>query len=63
MPEQYIGPTRELVPAAPAAAVAGLQIMGVALSDWVLLLTLIYTVVQLIISLPKLWKAIKSGWR
>ena len=37
----------EAVKAAPAVTVGGLTFFGVGLSDWVLLLTLIYTILQI----------------
>lgn len=52
---------RELVPAAPPAAVGGLQWAGFDLPTIVLVTTLIYTIVQLLLALPKLYNLIK-GW-
>lgn len=37
----------EAVKAGPAIAVSGLTFMGVALSDWLILLTIVYTLAQL----------------
>lgn len=37
----------EAAKAAPAVTVGGLTLFGVGLSDWVLLLTLIYTLLQI----------------
>lgn len=36
----------EITKAAPPVSVAGLSLAGVGLSDWVLVMTLIYTVLQ-----------------
>lgn len=41
--------TTELVKSAPPIAVGGLTLFGVGLSDWVLLMTLVYTVLQVYI--------------
>lgn len=42
--------------AAPPISVAGLALWGVPLSDWVLILTLIYTLFLLIDKAPVIWK-------
>lgn len=51
----------EAAKAAPAVTVGGLTLFGVGLSDWVLLATLIYTVLQVFFLLRdkcyKPWKA------
>lgn len=39
--------TVEAVKAGPAIAVSGLTFMGVGLSDWLILLTIVYTIAQL----------------
>lgn len=44
---------RDLLPAAPPVGVTGMTLMGMPLSEWVLILTLVYTAVQIIIVLPK----------
>jgi antibiotic biosynthesis monooxygenase (ABM) superfamily enzyme len=54
-------PARELVSAAPPVTAVGLHFAGIQLSDWVLLATLIYTVAQLILLLPRIKQTIK-GW-
>lgn len=45
----------EAARAAPAVTVGGLTLFGVALSDWVLLTTLVYTVLQLYFLLRDKW--------
>lgn len=52
---------RDLMPAAPPVAVGGMTWMGVPLSDWVLLVTLVYTGVQIVIVLPRAI-AVVRGW-
>lgn len=46
---------------APPVAVSGLTVAGVSLQDWVLILTALYTLVQLALSAPKLIQLLK-GW-
>ena len=38
----------------PPIAVSGLTLAGVQLQDWLIMTTLLYTVIQIIIALPKL---------
>jgi hypothetical protein len=45
----------EVAKMAPPAAVTGLSIAGVSLSDWLLLLTLVYTVLNLFFLLRDKW--------
>jgi antibiotic biosynthesis monooxygenase (ABM) superfamily enzyme len=52
---------RELVPATPPAAVAGLHLAGIQLADWALISTIIYTLMMAIVILPKVINTIK-GW-
>lgn len=52
---------RDLMPAAPPVGVAGMTYMGIPLSEWVLILTLVYTGVQIVIVLPKAI-AVVRGW-
>ena len=40
---------------APPVTAAGLTLMGVQLSDWLIIATLIYTVLQIALLLQKLW--------
>ena len=44
---------RELVPATPPAAVAGLTWAGIQLADWAYIVTIVYTVMMAIVLLPK----------
>lgn len=48
--------------ASPPVAVSGLTLVGVQLQDWLIIATLIYTVIQIIILLPKLKQSF-SEWR
>lgn len=41
---------------APPVTVAGLTLMGVQLSDWLIIATLIYTLLQIALSLQKVWQ-------
>ena len=43
-------------------AVSGLTLAGVQLQDWLIMATLLYTVIQIIIALPKLKQSFKE-WR
>lgn len=42
---------------APPVTAAGLTLMGVHLSDWLIIATLIYTLLQIALLLQKLWLA------
>ena len=46
----------------PPVIVSGLTLGGVQLQDWLIIATLIYTVIQIIILLPKLKQSFKE-WR
>ena len=46
----------------PPVVVSGLTLAGVQLQDWLIMATLLYTVIQIIIALPKLKKSF-SKWR
>lgn len=48
---------------APPVAAAGLTLMGVQLSDWLIIATLIYTVLQIGLLLQKLWLERKARQR
>ena len=41
---------------APPVTAAGLTLMGVQLSDWLIIATLIYTLLQIALLLQKLWQ-------
>lgn len=46
----------------PPVVVSGLTLAGVQLQDWLIIATLLYTVIQIIIALPKLKQSFKE-WR
>lgn len=46
----------------PPVIVSGLTVSGVQLQDWLILATILYTVIQIIIALPKLKQSFKE-WR
>lgn len=46
----------------PPLIVTGLTLAGIQLQDWLIMATIIYTVIQIIIALPKLKKSFNE-WR
>ena len=46
----------------PPVIVTGMTLMGIQLQDWLIITTLLYTVIQIIIALPELKKSLKE-WR
>ena len=46
----------------PPVVVSGLALAGVQLQDWLIMTTILYTVIQIIIALPKLKQSFKE-WR
>ena len=46
----------------PPVIVTGMTLAGVQLQDWLILATILYTVIQIIIELPKLKQSFKE-WR
>ena len=46
----------------PPIIVSGLTVTGVQLQDWLIMATILYTVIQIIIALPKLKQSFKE-WR
>jgi len=46
----------------PPVIVTGLTVAGVQLQDWLIMATILYTVIQIIIELPKLKQSFKE-WR
>ena len=46
----------------PPVIVTGMTLMGIQLQDWLIMATILYTVIQIIISLPELKKSF-SEWR
>ena len=46
----------------PPIIVTGMTLAGIQLQDWLIMATLLYTVIQIIIALPKLKQSFKE-WR
>ena len=46
----------------PPVIVTGMTLAGIQLQDWLIITTLLYTVIQIIIALPKLKQSLKE-WR
>ena len=46
----------------PPVIVTGMTLAGVQLQDWLIMATILYTVIQIIIALPKLKQSFKD-WR
>ena len=46
----------------PPVIVTGMTLMGIQLQDWLIMATILYTVIQIIIELPELKKSF-SEWR
>ena len=45
----------------PPVIVTGMTLAGIQLQDWLIMATIIYTVIQIIIALPELKKSLTSG--
>ena len=56
------GVTMAVAKTSPPVVVSGLTLAGVQLQDWLILATILYTVIQIIILLPKLKQSFKE-WR
>mgnify|MGYP003441705409 FL=1 len=56
------GLTMAAAKVSPPVIVSGLTVAGVQLQDWLIMATLLYTVIQIIIALPKLIQSFKE-WR
>lgn len=56
------GVTIAVAKTSPPVVVSGLTLAGVQLQDWLIIATLLYTVIQIIIALPKLKQSFKE-WR
>ena len=56
------GLTMAAAKVSPPVIVSGLTVAGVQLQDWLIMATILYTVIQIIILLPKL-KHSFSEWR
>jgi len=46
----------------PPIIVTGMTVAGIQLQDWLIIATILYTVIQIIIALPKLKQSFKE-WR
>ena len=46
----------------PPLIVTGMTLAGIQLQDWLIMATILYTVIQIIIALPKLKQSLKE-WR
>lgn len=46
----------------PPVIVTGMTLMGIQLQDWLIMATILYTIIQIIIALPKLKKSFNE-WR
>ena len=60
--QHFGGVSMAVAKAFPPIAVSGLTLAGVQLQDWLIMTTLLYTVIQIIIALPKLKQSFKE-WR
>ena len=56
------GVTMAAIKTSPPVVVSGLTLAGVQLQDWLILATILYTLIQIIILLPKLKQSF-SEWR
>ena len=56
------GLTMAAAKVSPPVIVSGLTVAGVQLQDWLIMATLLYTVIQIIIALPNLKQSFKE-WR
>ena len=56
------GVTMAVAKTSPPVVVSGLTLAGVQLQDWLIMTTILYTVIQIIIALPKLKQSFKE-WR
>ena len=45
----------------PPVIVTGMTLAGIQLQDWLIMATILYTVIQIIIALPKLKQSFKEG--
>ena len=60
--QHFEGVSVAVAKAFPPIAVSGLTLAGVQLQDWLIMATLLYTVILIIIALPKLKQSLKE-WR
>ncbi len=56
------GVTMAVAKLSPPVIVSGLTLGGVQLQDWLIMVTILYTLIQIIIALPKLKQSFKE-WR
>ncbi len=56
------GVTMAVAKLSPPVIVSGLTLGGVQLQDWLIMVTILYTLIQIIIALPKLKQSF-SDWR
>lgn len=56
------GVTMAVAKTSPPVVVSGLTLAGVQLQDWLVMVTILYTVIQIIIALPNLKQSFKE-WR
>ena len=56
------GLTMAVAKTSPPVVVSGLTVAGVQLQDWLIMATILYTLIQIIILLPKLKQSF-SEWR
>ena len=60
--QHFEGVSMAVAKVSPPVVVSGLTLTGVQLQDWLIMATLLYTVIQIIIALPKLKQSFKE-WR
>lgn len=56
------GLSMEAIKTSPPVIVTGMTLAGIHLQDWLIMTTIIYTVIQIIIALPELKKSFNE-WR
>ena len=60
--QHFEGVSMAVAKTSPPVVVSGLTLAGVQLQDWLIMATLLYTVILIIIALPKLKQSFKE-WR
>jgi hypothetical protein len=55
MDQRQSGIVQEAGKAMPPVSIAGMQLMGIAVSDWILILTGFYLVCQIVLIIPKVY--------
>ena len=63
-PSQHLesGLSMAAIKTSPPIIVTGMTVTGIQLQDWLIMVTLLYTVIQIIIALPKLKQSFNE-WR